>query len=937
MSSTTNRDAEGPKDSSSANWLDRGTPAEISGDSNKRPLHFACANGLYDIAKILLENGANPMAVTDDGLSSLHLTAASGNFQLVEMLMNTVYDLDISDYKGRRPIHLAAKGGHEAIMSEFLFMGANSESSANDKTTLLHYACEGGSDVAVKELLESGMGGSVFAKNDHEQTPLHIASKTGHHNIVAMLIRAKAECSAVDKDGNTPLDLANNDAVIHELLGVTLESLDQKTIMELTQRAVRYGYHKVLEILLEKTEVDLTFLDDRQMSLLDLAAENGHSTIIEQLLASYNFRPEQNENNKRTPISYAAENGHNAIIEMLINKEWGVNISDVDGRSPISFAAEQGHESTIELLLEFNADVDKAAEDGATPLWYAAKKGHSKIFNLLLRHGANPNVVGILGRTCLHVAARYGYIEIAKALLNCETFNTGDNQDEDSATAMYTAAAYGQAEIVTEMLGKGLDKEKQGPDNHRPLHAAHNSLSAIRALLRSKPDLDAKTASDETALAMALRGRNEDVVEELLENGANPFLSDAKGDTSLHIAARDGAIRPLRLILQQLEKGFNINSMNNNQETAISLAVDTGNLGAVQLISEQDNVDVLTKDSSNHTTLWKAVKKGDVDILKIILKSAQKISNFQIGDAEESAQDLLSHPLERDNVKIFELLWKFTNLNNSLEDYCTKRATEGHSWLAKLLLDKGANSEGVDIHGWTLSWIASLGLSEDEKKLREDEYSHLPTSDLKSPSAWSDVDNEADIHFVDSGDATARLHVRYQPDDGSSDTEIRSRFSRIQERRRRRLYDRRKSGVRANHPMLPHKLSYFEITIINQAQSDLSGSKIIAVGFGRKNCQLNNLPGLYSLTWGYHSDDGEVYGLGDRLHGSRQFGAGDTIGCGVNLRSGTAFFTKNGARQGIKEVVYPVVVFKGATEIKANFTGEAEPFIYDLNLEKNKG
>ncbi|KAF3070282.1 hypothetical protein CFAM422_006557 [Trichoderma lentiforme] len=137
--------------------------------------------------------------------------------------------------------------------------------------------------------------------------------------------------------------------------------------------------------------------------------------------------------------------------------------------------------------------------------------------------------------------------------------------------------------------------------------------------------------------------------------------------------------------------------------------------------------------------------------------------------------------------------------------------------------------------------------------------------------------------------------------------------------------------------MLPHKLSYFEITIINQAQSDLSGSKIIAVGFGRKNCQLNNLPGLYSLTWGYHSDDGEVYGLGDRLHGSRQFGAGDTIGCGVNLRSGTAFFTKNGARQGIKEVVYPVVVFKGATEIKANFTGEAEPFIYDLNLEKNKG
>jgi hypothetical protein len=60
------------------------------------------------------------------------------------------------------------------------------------------------------------------------------------------------------------------------------------------------------------------------------------------------------------------------------------------------------------------------------------------------------------------------------------------------------------------------------------------------------------------------------------------------------------------------------------------------------------------------------------------------------------------------------------------------------------------------------------------------------------------------------------------------------------------------------------------------------------------------LPGWKYLSWGYHSDNGRVFEEGDHLISDVNPTArtGDVIGCGVDIRSGTAFFTRNGRRLG---------------------------------------
>ena len=134
-------------------------------------------------------------------------------------------------------------------------------------------------------------------------------------------------------------------------------------------------------------------------------------------------------------------------------------------------------------------------------------------------------------------------------------------------------------------------------------------------------------------------------------------------------------------------------------------------------------------------------------------------------------------------------------------------------------------------------------------------------------------------------------------------------------------------------------------------------SATIAVGFCSKTASMSRPIGWEPESWGYHGDDGQcmtAQGVG-KYYG-QPFGAGDVIGCGVNFREKTAFFTKNGARlstpqaptthssqrdpdlvtdkqdafSNIKGTLYPAVSLKKAGEhVKVNF-GQY-PFIFDID------
>jgi hypothetical protein len=161
------------------------------------------------------------------------------------------------------------------------------------------------------------------------------------------------------------------------------------------------------------------------------------------------------------------------------------------------------------------------------------------------------------------------------------------------------------------------------------------------------------------------------------------------------------------------------------------------------------------------------------------------------------------------------------------------------------------------------------------------------------------------------------------------------------------------AAVRANFPM-PKAcgIFYFEITVLSRTK-DLS---CIGIGFCSPKASLSRAPGWEAESWGYHGDDGIACAATSqgKTFGPR-FNREDVIGCGVNFRTGVAFFTKNGvhlgkttesfrnhceidttrapgdAFHGIKASnLYPTVGLKKANEhLRVNFG--RQPFVFDID------
>lgn len=182
------------------------------------------------------------------------------------------------------------------------------------------------------------------------------------------------------------------------------------------------------------------------------------------------------------------------------------------------------------------------------------------------------------------------------------------------------------------------------------------------------------------------------------------------------------------------------------------------------------------------------------------------------------------------------------------------------------------------------------------------------------PIRWSEVDKFAQLDIQPDG-----LEVRFS---GSSKTHDEA------------------ASIRTDHPM-PRQcgIYYFEVTVVSKGKEGMIG-----IGFCGPKVVLNRIPGWEPESWAYHGDDGSSFcnQTSGKPYGPK-FSTMDVIGCGVNFRTGCAFFTKNGVNLGIafrdikQDRLYPVVGMKKPGEtLRANF-GQT-PFVFDIDsmVEREK-
>lgn len=292
-----------------------------------------------------------------------------------------------------------------------------------------------GSARQLREALDHGA--SLKARDEHGNTPLHLAAAYGDAACLQVLLDRGAEINLTNALGSTALlraapDFSKIKLLVEHGANVNARSALGHTPLMVAARSAN-SHPAVAFLLAHGAEVNAANVDGA--TALMAAAAGGDEKTVQLLLkhgANVNAQPGIGHEHfifggARSPLMWAAFRGNTAIMKQLVDAGAKVNEEGSVG-TPLSQAAWGDRTAAAQWLIERGADVNQMTHmDGYTPLHWAASTegGDAKLVKLLLQHGANPNVGGGMHidafmdvpQTPLMLARRRGETDVLAALL----------------------------------------------------------------------------------------------------------------------------------------------------------------------------------------------------------------------------------------------------------------------------------------------------------------------------------------------------------------------------------------------------------------------------------------------------------------------------------------------------------------------------------------
>jgi cytochrome c len=119
-----------------------------------------------------------------DGVTALYIACEAGNVELAKLLIDRGADVNLPVSWQRTPLFAANKGGYADIVKLLLNNGADPNQLAKSQTPL-HVAAENGCLQCVIHLVDAGA--DVNALTSNGSPPIHLAKLRGHDDVVAYL------------------------------------------------------------------------------------------------------------------------------------------------------------------------------------------------------------------------------------------------------------------------------------------------------------------------------------------------------------------------------------------------------------------------------------------------------------------------------------------------------------------------------------------------------------------------------------------------------------------------------------------------------------------------------------------------------------------------------------------------------------------------------
>ena len=288
-------------------------------DHKSTPLHLASELGHVQVARLLIEHGADPIAMDKSGLTPLHVAVHKGRSDLARLLVE--YG---NHGRARTLLHRAVVDRESLGLARLLLEhGANVSAGKEDVLTPLHFAVLHGSEGLTRLLLEHGADATAKAG---QSSLLRWVVENGRENLARLLLEHGANITAEHMSGATMLF-----------------------------QAVKDGREDFARLFLEHG-ADVTARNKDGSTLLHCAVENGREDLV-RLLLEHGADITAERMNGATLLYQAVQDGRGDIARLLLENGADATAKNQDGFTPLHCAVENGRGDLARLLLERGAEV----------------------------------------------------------------------------------------------------------------------------------------------------------------------------------------------------------------------------------------------------------------------------------------------------------------------------------------------------------------------------------------------------------------------------------------------------------------------------------------------------------------------------------------------------------------------------------------------------
>ncbi|KAM4629266.1 CARD- and ANK-domain containing inflammasome adapter protein [Polymixia lowei] len=427
-------------------------------------------------------------------------------------------------------------------------------------------------------------------------------------------------------------------------------------------------------------------------NIYNIIASGGELSLLEELLRDVDTNTVNSFN--ETLLHIAAEHGHLSIIDLLLHRGARLDLRDSEGRTALHRAANRGHTGVVRALIKAGAPIYALDMQAKTPIHLAAKNEHLNSVKVLVKEESKCSK-NQTHDSFLHTAATEDDWRLAELLL--QSGAAVDTRDSQKKTALFHAVTGNNEKCVSVLLGAGAKVDDAVVNEAIKL----NNGSVLRLLL-ARGALSVEALG--SALFSAVRQNQDRVLTALVDSGADVNMNDKLGYTPLLLSAELGHTEAFRALAA---KQARLDATLPNLSSALHLAVHSGSVPIVQALLEK-GLDPNTTGPKAHTTLHLAARRNTSGLVGLLLKAGAQAN----AETQDGLTPLHIASQQGHAESVTQLLQGKADLGARDRQGRTALhlavSTEGESRVVDLLLSAGANPNTTDKEKKTALHLAAM-------------------------------------------------------------------------------------------------------------------------------------------------------------------------------------------------------------------------------------